>query len=126
MYEQSVVEELLKTQFHDYVHKVRTTDCQAELRRLLASGPPVYIHDKHALALEEGEEHVCKLYFASDQQERSALLDGALQGEEREKLWEELKEFIIVQGKEEGDDDDKEDGGENDDNSEQRSDQNEA
>lgn len=126
MYEQSVVEELLKTQFHDYVHKVRTTDCQAELRRLLASGPPVYIHDKHALALEESDEHVCKLYFASDQQERSALLDGALQGEEREKLWEELKEFIIVQGKEEGDDDDKEDGGENDDNSEQRSDQNEA
>jgi hypothetical protein len=86
----------------------------------------VYIHDKHALALEESDEHVCKLYFASDQQERSALLDGALQGEEREKLWEELKEFIIVQGKEEGDDDDKEDGGENDDNSEQRSDQNEA
>lgn len=29
-----------------------------------------------------------------------------MEGEEREKLWSELKEFIIVEGKEEGDEDD--------------------
>lgn len=28
-----------------------------------------------------------------------------MEGEERDKLWEELKEFIIEEGKEEGDDD---------------------
>jgi hypothetical protein len=105
LFEQSVVEQLLKEQFHQFVARVKTTDCQAELRRLLADGPPIYISDKHALPLEEGDTHIIKLWFASDNLERSAKLDGAVEGEEREALWQELKEFIIVEGKEEGDDD---------------------
>lgn len=111
-YEQSVVERLRQRQFHDFVERVKTTDCQAELKRLLKEGPPIWISDKHALALDEdsGDTHVCALWYACDNQERSAKLDGAVEGEEREKLWEELKEFIIVEGKEEGDDDDQEEG----------------
>ena len=104
-YERSVVENLLKTQFHDYVEKVRTTDCQAELRRLLSSGPPIYISDKHAMPLPDDETHICTLWFAGDDTEMSAKLDGAVEGEERQKLWTELKSFIIVEGKESGDDD---------------------
>ena len=106
MFEQSVVQQLLETQFHDYVKSVETTDCQATLRRLLKAGPPVYIFDKHAFPLEEGDTHVVNLWYASDNQERSAKLDGAKEREERQKLWDELKQFIIVEGKEEGDDDD--------------------
>lgn len=129
-YEQSVVEQLLSSQFHTFVNKVKTTDCQAELRRLLAAGPPIYISDKHAMPLPEvsttnvetetttsgtdettateptGDTHIIKLWYASDGEERSAKLDGAVEGEERQKLWDELKKFIIVEGKEEGDDDD--------------------
>ena len=112
LYEQSVVERLLAEQFHQYVDRVKKTDCQAELRRLLAQGPPVFVEDKHALPLEEGDTHVVKLWFASDNEERSAKLDGAPEGEEREALWKELKEFIIVEGKEEGDEDDGGDAGE--------------
>lgn len=107
--EQAVVEELLRTQFHSYIERVKKTDCQAELRRLLATGPPVYVSDPHGLPLadeEGGDTHVARLWFASDQAERSAKLDGAVEGAERDELWEELKEFIIVEGKEEGDDDD--------------------
>ena len=33
-------------------------------------------------------------------------LKGAPEGPERQKLWDELQKFIIVEGKEEGDDDD--------------------
>jgi hypothetical protein len=101
MYEESVVRQ---TQFHSYIERVKKTDCQAELRRLLADGPPIFISDKHALPLEEGDERVIRLWFASTNQEQSAKLDGAVEGREREELWEELKEFIIVEGKEEGDD----------------------
>lgn len=111
MYEQSVVEKLLSEQFEQYVERVKKTDCQAELRRLLASGPPIYLEDKHAFPLDEGDTHVVNLWFASDNQERSAKLKGAVEGEEREKLWNELKQFIIVEGKEEGDDDEKEEQG---------------
>lgn len=56
-----------------------------------------------------GDTHVCKLWFASDGKERSAKLTNAVEGVERERLWQELKEFIITVGKEVGDDDDDED-----------------
>mmetsp|Transcript_39885 Transcript_39885/g.96231 ORF Transcript_39885/g.96231 Transcript_39885/m.96231 type:complete len:90 (+) Transcript_39885:399-668(+) len=82
---------------------VKTTDCQAELRRLLASGPPIYISDKHAMPLPDGDTHIVKLWYSSDSQERPAVLEGALQGQDRKKLWDELNEFIIVEGGEEGD-----------------------
>jgi hypothetical protein len=119
-YEQSVVERLLHDQFHTFVHTVQTTDCQAELRRLLTAGPPVYICDKHAMPVpgangntndddmkDTKDTHICKLWFASSpKEERSAKLDGAKEGDERQALWEELKSFIIVEGKEAGDEDD--------------------
>ena len=98
-------QKLIDTQFQQYVDRVKKTDCQAELRRLLASGPPIYVSDKVALPLAEidTDTHVCKLWYAVDRQERPAILKDAVEGEEREKLWNELREFIIVEGKEEGD-----------------------
>ena len=109
LYERSVVEQLLQDQFQQFIERVKETDCQAELRRLLQTGPPIYIQDKHAFPLEEGDTHVVKLWFAADRQERSAKLQGAVEGDEREKLWQELNQFIIEEGKEEGDDDDEQD-----------------
>ncbi|KAL3798980.1 hypothetical protein HJC23_005119 [Cyclotella cryptica] len=111
-FELCVVQQLLDTQFEQYIKSVKTTDCQATLRRLLKNGPPIYISDKHGFPLEEGDTHVCTLWFAIDGQERTAKLKGAVEGEEREALWKELNEFLIEDGKEEGDDDTEEgDGG---------------
>jgi len=107
--EQSVIEELLKTQFHSYIERVKKSDCQAELKRLLSTGPPVYISDPHGLPIQDNDTHIVALWFASDDTERSAKLHGAVEGGERDKLWNELKEFIVVEGKEEGDDDDDDD-----------------
>jgi len=101
-----VVEQLLASQFHDYIHKVHHSDCQAELKRLLQAGPPIYLQDQNAMPLaRETDTHICRLYFGSDKLERSAMLQGALLGEQRRKLWDELKQFIVLEGKEEGDDD---------------------
>ncbi|KAL3816829.1 hypothetical protein ACHAXA_005107 [Cyclostephanos tholiformis] len=103
-FELCVVQQLLDTQFEQYINRVKTTDCQAELRRLLKGGPPIYVSDKHAFPLEENDTHVCRLWFAVDGQERSAKLKGAVEGAERDALWRDLNEFIIEVGKEEGDD----------------------
>jgi hypothetical protein len=108
-YERSVIEKLLQTQFHDYLEKVRSTDCQATLRRLLTMGPPIYLKDQHALPLPHGETHICAIWFAKGDIERSSKLDGAVEGQEREQLWKELNRFIVVEGKEPGDDDDDDD-----------------
>jgi hypothetical protein len=99
-FEMSTVQQLLDDQFESYVERVKKTDCQAELRRLLEKGPPIYIYDKHGLPLED-DEYVVKLWFSSDRKERSGKLKGAVEGEERDALWEELNQFIIVEGKEE-------------------------
>lgn len=124
-FEASIIQQLLDTQFQQYLTRVKSTDCQAELKRLLKNGPPIYIHDKHGLPLVDdnnekggegegggggggGDTHVCKLWFASDGKERSAKLTNAVEGEERERLWQELKEFIIEVGKEVGDDEEDE------------------
>jgi hypothetical protein len=107
--ERSVVEQLLQTQFQQYLDRVKQTDCQAELKRLLATGPPIYVSDAHGLPLPDDQSHVVKLWYASDNAERSAKLHGAVEGEERDKLWEELRQFVIVEGKEPGDNDEDED-----------------
>ena len=87
---------------------MKKTDCQAELRRLLTPGPPVYISDKHGLPLDEseGDTDVIKLWYASDGKERSAKLKDALEGEERNDLWTELKKFLVVN--DEGNENDRE------------------
>jgi hypothetical protein len=107
-FELCVIQQLLETQFEQYITRVKQPTCQAELRRLLQAGPPIYISDKVALPLadEEYDTHVCKLWYAVDQKEHSAKLIGAVEGVERDTLWAELNEFIIEDGKEEGDDDD--------------------
>jgi len=42
-----------------------------------------------------GDEYVIRLWFASNNRECSAKLKDALVGEERERLWESLKEFLV-------------------------------
>jgi hypothetical protein len=106
LFEASIIDQLLNEQFNKYIERVKKTDCQAELKRLLAQGPPIFIEDKHALKLDDGDTHVVKLWFARDNKEVTAKLVGALEGDKRMALWEELKQFVVVEGKEEGDDDD--------------------
>mmetsp|Transcript_42657 Transcript_42657/g.114187 ORF Transcript_42657/g.114187 Transcript_42657/m.114187 type:complete len:137 (+) Transcript_42657:37-447(+) len=92
----SVIRRMLDEQFQRYLDDVEkaTRDCAAAVRRLVNKGPPVYINDAHGLPLEEGETHVSKLWFCDDGTEVSAVLKNALQGEERQNLWDSQKEVI--------------------------------
>ena len=102
LFEECAVQQLLDTQFSTYMDRVKSTDCQAELRRLLAAGPPVHVADKNALPVPKGDTHVSLLWYARDGEEREAVLKGAVVGEEREVLWEELRGFLSEEGDDEG------------------------
>eukprot|EP00592_Proboscia_alata_P011547 CAMPEP_0194383800 /NCGR_PEP_ID=MMETSP0174-20130528/69871_1 /TAXON_ID=216777 /ORGANISM="Proboscia alata, Strain PI-D3" /LENGTH=133 /DNA_ID=CAMNT_0039170383 /DNA_START=262 /DNA_END=663 /DNA_ORIENTATION=- len=106
LFEKCVVEQIRQDQFYRYVESVKKTDCQAELRRLLKAESPVYISDKHAFPLDNGDTHVILLWYAEDGEKRSAMLKGAVEGKEKVELMDSLRSFIIVDGKEEGDEDD--------------------
>ena len=92
------VEHLLDTQFAKYLGDVEKAakDCAAAVRRLVSKGPPVYIEDKNAMPLKEGDTHIAKLWFMSSGEERSAKLKGALDGAERDKLWGSQKETLAA------------------------------
>ena len=85
----------IATFLDQYIEGVQKADCEAELRRRLGKGPPVFLEDKHALPVPEGDTHICQVWFQSDGVERSAKLKGAKEGEERLALWDTLK---MVQG----------------------------
>ena len=135
----------MKTQFGAFLERVKKTDCQAELRRLLRDGPPIWLSDPHALPLpgakdeknnngnvdndndndtnadndsepptessdsENKDTHVCALWYAGDNVEVSSKLEGAVEGDDRISLWNDLKRFLVEEGKEPGDDGDGED-----------------
>ena len=75
---------------------MQKSDCARELRRLLTAGPPIWLADKNALPLSEGESHICKVWFSKDNREVTAQLKGAVTGEERQALWDNLKQFLEI------------------------------
>jgi len=94
----------LDSQFQRFLDNVQKTGCKAELRRLVMQGPPIYISDRHALPLADKDKdtHVCKLWYADDGLERSAKLKGALEGDERNALWEKIRQILAeMEGKDE-------------------------
>ena len=94
---------LQESQYHKYIEGLTKSTCKAEQRRLLDRGPPINVTDINALVCpNKGEVH--SFWFSSDKSEHTAKLDGSLEGEEREKLWDEQKAFYI------NDEDDDEEG----------------
>ncbi|OQS00747.1 hypothetical protein THRCLA_05869 [Thraustotheca clavata] len=106
-----VTQQLLDSQFPAYMKGVQgpsfspflylnddlEPDCKAELRRLLAKGPPIYLEDKYGYPLpDNGDTHLVNVWFAHSNEERSAQLTGALVDEERETLWTNLKQLLVA------------------------------
>lgn len=87
----SAVEYMRKTQFKQFMQRLETTDCAAEMRRLQEKGPPIYVEDANVLPLQPHDTHVNALWYMADDVEVSAKLEGALEGDERIELWEHLK-----------------------------------
>jgi len=95
-YSSSVVKKLLKENFETYLNNVEkaTQDCAAAVRRLVSKGPPIYLEDKTALPVPEGDTHIDLLWFCDKTEYQSSVLEGALQGQEREKLWRTQQDVL--------------------------------
>ena len=88
--------ELLRTQYTSYIENVQKSDCIKEFTRLMKCGPPVWITDKHGLPLSEADAggHIVNIWFMNGNRTQSAKLEGALEGDERQTLWDEMKSFM--------------------------------
>ncbi|CAM9090094.1 unnamed protein product [Chrysoparadoxa australica] len=86
------VESLLNSQWKMYVEGLAKATCKAEQKRLLDRGPPINLRDKTALPCpDDGEVH--ELWYGKDGQSHSAKLLGSLQGDERQRWWDEKLAF---------------------------------
>lgn len=94
VYCEDVVRQMINTQFHMYKKQVEESTCKAQMRSLVAAGPPVWISDK-VMHVEDGE-HITKLWFSSSKSTISAKLMGALEGDERNELWQRYKSFYAL------------------------------
>ena len=86
------IKHFMSIQYHDYLENLRKSDCKAEIRKMLEVGPPIYVHDKHGLPIPDEDTHIDMIWLSSTNSDISAKLDGALEGEAREKQWEELRD----------------------------------
>lgn len=79
---QSCVEYLQQTQFQNFKDAWQKTTCKAEQRRLITLGPPLNLRDDKAMPCP-GKVEINLLWFMSDGKERTAKLNGSLEGEVR-------------------------------------------
>ena len=73
-----------------YFDDVVKADCARNLRGLLDKGPPDFFHDANVLPVE-GAERAHELFFTSTQSVETALVKDAKVGDERQKIWTELR-----------------------------------
>ncbi len=82
------LQELLNTQWYDYIKGLKT-DCQASLTRLINLGPPMNYRD---FAIDEGKEIDNFLY---QDHIIEAKLKGSFEGNKRLEFWQDLKTLDI-------------------------------
>jgi len=84
---------LQNTNWDKYINDVTKADCKASLRRALEDGPPIYIRDK---AFEtEGINNTGEIFqLRCEGKVISAKLKGSLEGDERNKWWNEWKNIM--------------------------------
>jgi hypothetical protein len=81
---------MMNEAYDKYFEDVVKADCARNLRGLLDKGPPDYFHDVNVCPVEDGER-VYEMLFSSTQGIETALVKGAKTGDERQKIWMELR-----------------------------------
>ncbi|KYN96087.1 hypothetical protein PGSY75_1449800 [Plasmodium gaboni] len=91
---------LIDSQYEKYINSVQKSECLKEQTSLLKLGPPINVKDKNGYP-ESDDKEIYSLWYFCDKKIHSAKLKGSLMGEERMKLWNELKNFLIKEEKKE-------------------------
>ncbi|CEM35915.1 unnamed protein product [Vitrella brassicaformis CCMP3155] len=88
------IQQLLKEQFQKYMDGVQNTDCEREQRALLSRGPPIRVRDKNGFP-ECGDEEVGRLWLCGEGRVHEGKVEGCVEGEERMKLWNTHRQFMV-------------------------------
>lgn len=90
---------ILGSQYHTFMKQIELAAagspeaCKKAIRTMIERGSPIYLSDKNAFPVDDDDE-VSVLFYGSDGAERSAKLDGALEGAAHKEQWDFYKEFL--------------------------------
>lgn len=79
LYSADVVKRFILKQYSEWLSGVKTADCEADLKRRLGKGPPIWVEDKHGLPIPEDDTHISRVWMAADGKEYSAKLQGCVE-----------------------------------------------
>lgn len=82
---------LKRSQYGDYITQIQSTDCKRTLKRLLEMGPPLWVHDVNVFKNVDYENNENVIEFKCNDEIISARLEGSVDGEERKRLWDSLR-----------------------------------
>lgn len=85
------IKHMLDSRFQDYIDTVEESRCKKTVNAAIEAGPPIWIEDK-GLPVPDGE-HVAEIQ-TPEGDVHSAVYTGAVQGEARYQLWEELRKRV--------------------------------
>ena len=88
---------MIRSQMQGWIEGVKNATCPKELQRLIDMGPPIWLYDRQTYPVGE-EEHVEE--FKHGETVFSAKLSGAVEGVEREKLWDEMRAVMYIKAQE--------------------------
>lgn len=87
----------IATQHQAWIENVKNATCPKELQRLIDIGPPIWINDKSTFPVSDGD-HIRE--FKHGDTVISARLHGAVEGEARDRLWDEMRAVMYTKAQE--------------------------
>jgi len=89
---------ILKQRYNDYIETIYKSKCKKTLGEMIVNGPPIWFKDA-ALPVPDGANitHFLVVTFSNEnvhEVEISAMYEGAVTGEERQKIWDSLKVVV--------------------------------
>lgn len=89
---------ILKQRYKDYIDTIYKSKCKKTLGEMIVNGPPIWFKDA-ALPVPEGAHvsHFLVVTFSFEnvhEVEISAMYEGAVIGEERQQLWDNLRTVV--------------------------------
>jgi hypothetical protein len=90
---------MIDTQYQAWIESVKNATCPKELQRLIDQGPPIWLYDTIAFPVQP-EDHVVEIGYDNPMISISAKLVGAVEGDAREQVWQEMRAVMYQKAQE--------------------------
>jgi len=93
------VRHMINTQYQAWIESVKNETCPGALQRLIDQGPPVWLYNATTFPVQL-DDHVIEIGYDNPMISISAKLVGAVEGDAREQVWQEMRAVMYQKAQE--------------------------